>query len=139
MAGPIQKAMSDAITAGAAVAGITKKLTEDERQAEKEIASKGETQKEAPKSTPQAKELIDMGADPESAEAYVNAKERELDSKSFGMVRKQGKFVGSYSSLADKFSKDSLTDALSSRALNKDGFKKRKGLVADMKGGKRNG
>ena len=38
------------------------------------------------------------------------------------MIRKKGRFVGSYSSLAEKLSKDSLTDSLSSKVLNKQGF-----------------
>mgnify|MGYP002519875865 CR=1 FL=1 len=94
-------------------------------------------------------DLIRMGADPESAKAFVNAKELGLDTKSFGMIRKKGKFVGSYSSLADKLSKDSLTDSLSSKVINEEGFAKRvialggtrkgrvEALVAASKGGKK--
>lgn len=67
-------------------------------------------------------DLIRMGADPESARAFMNARKLGLDTKSFGMIRKKGKFVGSYSSLAERLSKDSLTDSLSSRAINDAGF-----------------
>ena len=41
------------------------------------------------------------------------------------MIRRKGRFVGSYSSLAEKLSKDSLTDSLSSRVINEKGFDER--------------
>jgi hypothetical protein len=66
-----------------------------------------------------------MGADPKSAEAFMTARSLGLDTKQFGMIRKKGKFVGTYSSLAEKLSKDSLTDSLSSRAINDKGFANR--------------
>ena len=55
----------------------------------------------------------------------MNARALGLDTKSFGMIRKKGKFVGTYSSLAEKLSKDSLTDSISSKVLNKRGFAER--------------
>ena len=89
----------------------------------KEEASKA-LQTEA-KDTALEADLIRMGADPESAKAFMNARALGLDTKSFGMIRKKGKFVGTYSSLAEKLSKDSLTDSLSSRVINEKGFAER--------------
>lgn len=135
MAGPIQSAISGAITAtaGAAIAG--KKMHEEKEQAaekasaqaEAEAKAKSALQKEAKDIALEA-DLIKMGGDPESVEAFMNARQLGLDTKSFGMIRKQGKFVGSYSSLAEKLSKDGVTDSLSSKVLNKQGFAER--LVA---------
>lgn len=156
MAGPIQRAMSEAVSTTAAISSVGKKLNEDERQAKQEAAKEAESEaktnkaiQEEAKGVALEADLIRMGADPESARAYVNAKELGLDTKSFGMIRKKGKFVGSYSSLADKLSKDSLTDSLSSKVINEEGFAKRvialggtrkgrvEALVAASKGGKK--
>lgn len=163
MAGPIQRAMSEAVSTAAAISSVGKKLNEDEKQvkqeaSDKQAAAAKEAEAEAKaneaiqteaKGTALEADLIRMGADPESARAFVNAKELGLDTKSFGMIRKKGKFVGSYSSLADKLSKDSLTDSLSSRVLNQEGFARRvvalggnrkgrvEALVAASKGGKK--
>lgn len=156
MAGPIQKALSQVVNIGAGAAVAAKKLNEDERQdlqktsVEQEAKSKAnEAIQEEAKGAALEADLIRMGADPESAKAFVNAKELGLDTKSFGMIRKKGKFVGSYSSLADKLSKDSLTDSLSSKVLNQEGFARRvvalggnrkgrvEALVAASKGGKK--
>lgn len=163
MPGPIQRAMSEAVSTAAAISSVGKKLNEDEKQAKQEASNKQAAAAKEAEAEAQANEaiqkeasgaaleadLIRMGADPESARAFVNAKELGLDTKSFGMVRRKGKFVGSYSSLADKLSKDSLTDSLSSRVLNQEGFAKRvvalggtrkgrvEALVAASKGGKK--
>ena len=156
MAGPIQKAMSEAVTTGAAIAGVATKLKEDERQAQQKISVKAQAEEKAKqdiqeeaKGAALEADLIRMGADPESARAFINARELGLDTKSFGMVRRKGKFVGSYSSLADKLSKDSLTDSLSSRVINQEGFAQRvvalggtrrgrvEALVNASKGGKK--
>lgn len=132
MAGPIQKAMSDltSIASGMAVAG--KKLSESEKQASEKASAQAKAeeeasraiQKEAQETALQA-DLIRMGADPKSAEAFMTARALGLDTKEFGMIRKKGKFVGTYSSLAEKLSKDSLTDSLSSKAINDKGFAER--------------
>ena len=132
MAGPIQKAMSDltSIASGMAVAG--KKLSESEKQASEKASAQAKAeeeasraiQKEAQETALQA-DLIRMGADPKSAEAFRTARALGLDTKQFGMIRKKGKFVGTYSSLAEKLSKDSLTDSLSSKAINDKGFAER--------------
>ena len=156
MAGPIQSAISGAlnVTAGAVIGA--KKLSEDAKQAEQKASAKAETerkvaeatQKEAKESALEA-DLIRMGADPESASAFMKARELGLDTKQFGMIRKKGKFVGSYSSLAEKLSKDALTDSLSSKVLNRQGFAERvvalggtrkervRSLVEASKGGKK--
>ena len=129
MAGPIQSALSSALTSAAAAGTVAKKAYEDEKQAiQKESEAKAKEakaaeayQKEA-KATALTADLIKMGADPKSVEAFMNAKELGLDTKHFGMIRQKGRFVGSYSSLAEKLSKDSLTDSISSKVLNKQGF-----------------
>ena len=156
MAGPIQKAMSDVVSIASGITAGASKINENKRQAQEKLSIEDKTKKENQKfieseaqKVALASDLINMGADPESAEAFINARELGLDTKSFGMIRKQGKFVGSYSTLADKLSKDSLTDSLSSKVLNEKGFANRiialggtrKGritaLVEASKGGKK--
>lgn len=136
MAGPIQSAISGAITAtaGAAIAG--KKMHEEKKQAAEKASAQAEAEAKAERAIQEeAKEvamqadLIKMGADPESADAFMTARKLGLSTKSFGMIRKKGKFVGSYSSLAEKLSKDSLTDSFSSKVLNKEGFAQRLALL----------
>ena len=132
MAGPIQKAISEAVSiaSGATVAG--KKLKEHERQAREEASLEAENKEKTAKAIQAEAEsealeadLIRMGADPESAEAFMLARQLGLETKGFGMLRKKGKFIGSYSSVAEKLSKDAITDSLSSRAINEEGFTKR--------------
>lgn len=142
----IQEAFTGAAgaIAGAALAG--EKLSENERQASEKASKEAKATQEAEakkakeeqrqqsklaSDTLEAKEtaieadLIRMGADPESASAFMTARKLGLETKGFGMLRKKGKFIGSYSSIAEKLSKDALTDSLSSRAINDEGFRKR--------------
>lgn len=132
MAGPIQKAMSELVSVGSGIAVAGKKLSENERQASEKASAQAEAEEEASsaieteaKDTALEADLIRMGADPKSARDFMTARALGLDTKSFGMIRKKGKFVGTYSSLAEKLSKDSLTDSLSSRVINEKGFAKR--------------
>ena len=132
MAGPIQNAMSNLVTTASTVATVGKKLNEDAKQASQEASAKAKTEEEASKAIKsEAKDvaleadLVRMGADPESARAFMTARTLCLETKSFGMIRKKGKFVCSYSSLAEKLSKDSLTDSLSSKVINEKGFDER--------------
>ena len=146
MAGPIQSAVNQAIGSATAVAVGAKKLSEHERQTveKEEKEAKATQESETKKAEEQARQeqklasdtleaketaleadLIKMGADPESARAFMNARALGLDTKKFGMLRKKGKFVGSYSTIAEKLSKDALTDSLSSKAINDEGFRKR--------------
>lgn len=146
MAGPIQKAISEGVSIASGAAVASKKLYEDEKQAsiqaqkeeseaqkaaaaeqakkEADVAASKAFKKEAQESAIEA-DLIRMGADPESARSFMLARSLGLDTKSFGMIRKKGKFVGTYSSLAEKLSKDSLTDSLSSKVINEKGFAER--------------
>lgn len=158
MAGPIQKSLSEVvnIASGATIAG--KKLKENERQVSKEASLQAKAQEESSKAleeeakaTVLETDLINLGADPKSAHAYVNASMLGLDTKNFGMIRKKGKFVGSYSSLADKLAKDAVTDSISSKLLNDKGFTERtmklggtrkrrvEALVEASSGGKKDG
>lgn len=132
MAGPIQKALSDVVSTASAISVAGKKLSESEKQASEKASAEAKAKEEASKAiqaeaqdTALEADLIKMGADPESAKAFMNARALGLDTKSFGMIRKKGKFVGTYSSLAEKLSKDSLTDSLSSRVINDKGFANR--------------
>ena len=132
MAGPIQKALSDVVSTASAISVAGKKLSENEKQASEKASAQAKADEEASKAiqaeaqdTALEADLIRMGADPKSAEAYMNARALGLDTKSFGMIRRKGKFVGTYSSLAEKLSKDSLTDSISSKVLNKRGFAER--------------
>ena len=132
MAGPIQKALSDVVSTTSAIAVAGKKISESEKQISEKASAQAKTEEEASKAiqteakdTALEADLIKMGADPESARAFMNARSLGLDTKSFGMIRKKGKFVGTYSSLAEKLSKDSLTDSLSSKVINQKGFAER--------------
>ena len=146
MAGPIQSAINQVIGTASAVAVAGKKASENERQASEKASKEAKANQEAEakkaeeqqrqesklasdtleaKDTALEADLIRMGADPESARAFMNAKALGLDTKGFGMLRKKGKFIGSYSSVADKLSKDALTDSLSSKAINDAGFRNR--------------
>ena len=167
MAGPIQSALSSAITTASAGVVAGKKMYEDAKQASEKASAEAEAENKAKETylvkvgkeehykLQEAKEsaleadLIRMGADEESARAFMDARALGLNTKQFGMIRKKGKFVGSYSSLAEKLSKDSLTDSLSSRVLNQKGFAERvvalggsrkervRSLVSASKGGKK--
>ena len=137
MAGPIQSAVSSAVTAtaGAAIAG--KKMHEEKEQAAEKASAKAEAEAKAERALQEEgkeialeADLIKMGAAPESAAAFMTARKLGLDTKQFGMIRKQGKFIGSYSSLAEKLSKDGVTDSLSSQAINKAGFAERLALLS---------
>ena len=132
MAGPIQNAMSNVVNTASAIAVAGKKLNESEKQASEKASAQAKAEEEASKAiqaeaqdTALEADLIKMGADPESARAYMNARTLGLDTKSFGMIRRKGKFVGSFSSLAEKLSKDAITDSLSSKVLNQKGFAER--------------
>lgn len=132
MAGPIQKAMSEAVGTASAIAVVGKKLNEDERQASEKASAEAKAkaeaesalQKEAQDTALEA-DLVKMGADPDSARAFMTARALGMNTKGFGMIRQKGKFLGSYSSMAEKLSKDSLADSLSSRVINEEGFAKR--------------
>ena len=156
MAGPIQKAMSELVNVGSGLAVAGKKISENERQASEKASAQAKAEEEASRAiqteaqdTALEADLIRMGADPKSARDFMTARALGLDTKSFGMIRKKGKFVGTYSSLAEKLSKDSLTDSLSSRVINDKGFAERvvalggtrrgrvDALVGASKGGKR--
>lgn len=132
MAGPIQKAITETAGAAAALAIGAKKGNEAQRQISKAASIEAENKAKAEEaSAKEAKEtaieadLINMGADPESARSFMTARALGLDTSNFGMIRNKGKFVGSYSALAEKLSKDALTDTLSSRLINDKGFKNR--------------
>ena len=139
----IQEAFTGAAGAIAGAALVGEKLSENERQASEKASKEAKATQEAKAKEEQAKQrklasdtleakdtaleadLIKMGADPESAKDFMNARALGLSTKGFGMLRKKGKFIGSYSSVAEKLSKDALTDALSSRAINDEGFRNR--------------
>ena len=173
MAGPIQSAISGATSLVAGVAVGAKKLSEDAKQASEKASSEAKAEEEASakkqadekakrdaevakkeatvleaKGSALEADLINMGADPESARAFMNARELGLSTKKF-MLRNNGRFSKAYSTIADMASKDALTDSLSSKVLNKQGFADRvvalggtrqarvKALVEASKGGKK--
>lgn len=139
MAGKIQSAINQII--GTATAGVVagKKAYENKRQASENASKEAKANQEAEvkKAEEQKRQeqklasdnleadLIRLGAKPESARAFMDAKSLGLDTKGFGMLRKKGKFIGSYSSIAEKLSQDALTDSLSSKAINDAGFRQR--------------
>ena len=132
MAGPIQKALSEAVSTASVVASVGAKLNEDERQAREKKSAEAEAeakaneaiQTEAKEATLEA-DLIRMGADPKSASAFMTARKLGLDTKGFGMLRQKGRYIGSYSTIAEQLSKDALADSLSSRVINEKGFAER--------------
>ena len=143
MAGPIQKALSEGVNIASGIAVAGKKLNEQEEQAVQKASAEAKAQEEASKAiqkeakdTALEADLIRMGADPESAKSFMMARALGLDTKNFGMIRKKGKFVGTYSSLAEKLSKDSLTDSLSSRVINEKGFANRVVALANNRKGR---
>ena len=132
MAGPIQRAMSEAVGTASVVATVGKKLHEDERQASEKASAEAKAKEEASRAIQtEAKEatleagLIKMGADPESASAFMTARKLGLETKGFGMIKQKGRYIGSYSTIAERLSKDSLADSLSSRVINEKGFAER--------------
>ena len=142
MAGPIQSAFNQMLGTATAVAVAGKKAYEHERQASEDASAEAKAkteaesalQKEAQETAIEA-DLIKMGADPDSARAFMDARALGLETKGFGMIRQKGKYVGSYSSIAERASKDALADSLSSRVINDRGFAQR---VMDL-GGTRKG
>ena len=130
--GAIQNAINQMLGTATAVAVAGKKASENERQASEKASAEAKAkteaesalQKEAQDTALEA-DLVRMGADPESARAFMTARALGLNTKGFGMLRQKGKFMGSYSSMAEKLSKDSLADSLSSRVINEEGFAKR--------------
>ena len=139
----IQEAFTGAAGAIAGAALVGEKLSENERQANEKASKESKATQEAKAKEEQEKQrklasdtleakntaleadLIRMGADPKSAESFMLARQLGLETKGFGMLRKKGKFIGSYSSVAEKLSKDAITDSLSSRAINEEGFTQR--------------
>ena len=130
--GAIQGAINKILGTATAVAVAGKKAYEDAGQASEKASAEAKAQEEA--STAIQKEaqeasleadLINMGADPESASAFMTARQLGLDTKNFGMIRQKGKYVGSYSTIAERLSKDALADSLSSRVINEKGFAER--------------
>ena len=132
MGGPIQSAFNQILGTATAVAVAGKKAYEHEGQVRKEASAEAKAQKEADdalqkeaQETALEADLIKMGASPESANAFMTARQLGLDTKNFGMIRQKGRYVGSYSTIAERLSQDSLADSLSSRVINEEGFAKR--------------
>lgn len=144
--GKIQSAVNQMIASAGAVAIGAKKLSENERQASEKASREAKQTQEAEeakaeeerrkservasdtleaKNTALEADLIKMGASPESARAFMDARSLGLSTKGFGMIRQKGKFVGSYSTMAEKLSRDALMDSLTSRAINEEGFAQR--------------
>ena len=166
MAGPIQSAISGALNVAGATAIAGKKLSEDAKQVSEKASAEAEAERKAGEEKALAEkkaqeatlteakgvaleaDLIRMGADPESVSAFMNARELGLSTKQF-MLRNKGKFAKAYSTIAEQASKDALTDSLSSKVLNKQGFAERvvalggtrkarvRSLVEASKGGKK--
>ena len=130
--GAIQNAINQMLGTATAVAVAGKKASENERQASEKASAEAEAQRKASEAIQtEAKEasleadLVRMGADPESASAFMTARKLGLDTKGFGMIRQKGRYLGSYSTIAERLSKDALADSLSSRVINEKGFAER--------------
>ena len=132
MAGQIQSAINQVIGTAAAAAVAGRKASENERQASEKASAEAEAQRKASEAIQtEAKEatleadLVRMGADPKSASAFMTARKLGLDTKGFGMLRQKGRYIGSYSTIAEQLSQDALADSLSSRVINEKGFAER--------------
>lgn len=130
--GAIQNAINQMLGTATAVAVAGKKASENERQASEKASAEAKAQREASEAVQtEAKEasleadLVRMGADPESASAFMTARKLGLDTKGFGMIRQKGRYLGSYSTIAERLSQDALADSLSSRVINEKGFAER--------------
>ena len=130
--GAIQGAINKVIGTTTAVAVAGKKANEDARQVSEKKSAEDKAQKEASEAIQQEAQetaleadLVKMGADPESASAFMTARKLGLETKGFGMIRQKGRYIGSYSTIAERLSKDSLADSLSSRVINEKGFAER--------------
>ena len=130
--GAIQGAINKMIGTATAVAVAGKKASEDARQVSEKKSAEAKAQEEASKAIQQEAQetaleadLVKMGADPESAKNFMTARALGLSTKGFGMIRQKGRYVGSYSTIAERLSKDSLADSLSSRVINEKGFAER--------------
>ena len=130
--GAIQNSINQMLGTATAVAVAGKKASENERQASEKASAEAEAQRKASEAIQtEAKEasleadLVKMGADPESASAFMTARKLGLDTKGFGMIRQKGRYLGSYSTIAERLSKDALADSLSSRVINEKGFAER--------------
>ena len=118
----IQEAFTGAAGAIAGAALVGEKLSENERQANEKASKEAKATQEAKAKEEQGKQRK-LASD--TLEAKMLARQLGLETKGFGMLRKKGKFIGSYSSVAEKLSKDAITDSLSSRAINEEGFTQR--------------
>ena len=130
--GAIQGAINKMLGTATAVAVAGKKASEDERQASEKASAEAEAQRKASEAVQKeaqeaslVADLINMGADPKSAEAFMTARQLGLETKGFGMIRQKGRYLGSYSTIAEMLSKDALADSLSSRVINEKGFAER--------------
>lgn len=130
--GAIQGAINKMIGTASAVAVAGRKAYEHERQASEKASAEAQDQAKASealqteaKETALEADLIKMGADPKSAEAFMTARQLGLETKGFGMIRQKGRYLGSYSTIAEMLSKDALADSLSSRVINEKGFAER--------------
>ena len=97
MAGPIQSAFNQMLGTATAVAVAGKKLNENERQAGEKASAEAKAQKEAEdalqkeaQETALEADLVKMGADPESARAFMTARSLGMDTKGFGMIKQKG-------------------------------------------------
>lgn len=130
--GAIQNAFNKVLGTAAAAVVAGKKNYDNERQARQEESAQAKAKEEAERATQKEAEetaleadLVRMGADPESASSFMTARSLGLSTKGFGMIRQKGRYFGSYSTIAERLSKDSLADSLSSRVINDKGFAQR--------------
>lgn len=132
MAGPIQAAISGAITAASAAAVAGKKLSEEEKQThlkkikeEREAEAYKESLNKMAKEASLEADLISAGADPEKARGFITAQQLGTDTSKFGMIRSKGKFVGSYSRYAQKLAEGALADSYTAQLISDRGFAER--------------
>ena len=127
--GAIQNAFNKILGSATALAIAGRKASQVKGQAGKDESAKIEAQKKAQadiseeaKNTAIEADLVRMGADPETARSFMDARSLGLSTKGFGAIKQKGRYVGTYSTIAEQLAKDSLTDSLTSRVINEKGF-----------------
>ena len=127
--GAIQNAFNKILGSATALAIAGRKASDIKGQAREDASAKAKAEAESKKNlqeeaknTAIEADLIRMGADPETARSFMDARNLGLATKGFGAIKQKGRYVGTYSTIAEQLAKDSLADSLTSKVINQKGF-----------------
>lgn len=137
MAGPIQTAISQALTAASVGVGVGSKINEDARQvSQNRQAAENEAKEQARADYKEARSVAfeaDLrgreGVSAVSAKAYRLAKERGLSQDNRILYDEKGEPVATYGEMAKILADTSLSDTLSSKINGRDAVKVRKQML----------